>query len=120
MNMQGDHLTVGGMAYPNISQLNQDATVMNESESRDTSDFDLALLLNMALAKIPAIPFQYLMDVFRWGLFNKTVPMHDANAFYWNLAMAEQGIHPPNFEDRRDYFDLGAKFHIADNTPFAR
>lgn len=84
------------------------------------NDFDLVLLLRMALAKIPSIPFQYIMDAVRWNLFNGTVAMHDANTFYWRMAVREQGIHPPDWIDRRRYFDLGAKFHTADNTPFVR
>lgn len=88
--------------------------------SHQINDFDLSMLLRMALIKIPQIPFQYIMDAFRWNLFNGTVSMSAANAFYWNLAMHEQGIHPPDWKDRRDYFDLGAKYHTADNTPFMR
>lgn len=121
-----DYIRIDEKPYPKLSILNQ---LESETESddeyeskliREINDFDLALLLNMALTKIPAIPFQYLMDDFRWSLFNGTVSMSDANALYWNLALNEQGIHPPNWKDRRDYFDLGAKFHTSDNTPFTR
>lgn len=73
-----------------------------------------------ALAKIPTIPFQYMMDAIRWNLFNGTVAMKDANAFFWNMSINEQGIHPPDRENRRDFFDLGAKFHTSDNTPYTR
>lgn len=118
-----DYLTVNGALYPKLSTLNRLESEANAYETklaREINDFDLALLLNMALTKIPSIPFQYLMDAFRWSLFNGTVSMNDANALYWNLAIKEQGIHPPDWKDRRDYFDLGAKFHTSDNTPFTR
>lgn len=123
VDLNKDYLTVNEIPYPKLSILNRLASESNEYKSkllREINDFDLALLLNMALMKIPAIPFQYLMDAFRWSLFNGTVSMSDANALYWSLAMKEQGIHPPDWKDRRDYFDLGAKFHISDNTPFTR
>lgn len=84
------------------------------------NDFDIVLLLRMALSKIPSIPFQYIMDVVRWNLFNGTVSMDEANTFYWRMAIREQGIHPPDWIDRRHFFDIGAKFHTADNTPFIR
>lgn len=119
-----DFLSVNGHAYPKLSKLNR---LHSESDRqyqsklmREINDFDVVLLLHMALAKIPAIPFQYMMDAFRWNLFNGTVPMKDANAFFWNMAISEQGIHPPDNKDRRDYFDLGAKFHTSDNTPYTR
>lgn len=90
------------------------------SNEAPISKYDLILLLRTALSKIPQIPFQYIMDVFRWNLFNGTVSMEDANAAFWNLAMNEQGIHPPDWENRKDFFDPGARFHVADNTPFVR
>lgn len=118
-----ERITVNGKAFPKLSLLNQFESESADFESklrREINDFDLSHLLQMALTKIPAIPFQYLMDTFRWSLFNGTVSMNDANALYWNLAMDLQGIHPPDWKDRRDYFDLGAKFHTSDNTPFTR
>lgn len=118
-----DQITVNGKAYPKLALLNQLESESNEYESklpRDINDYDLAILLYMALTKIPAIPFQYLMDVFRWSLFNGTIPMGDSNALFWNLALDLQGIHPPDWKDRRHYFDLGAKFHTSDNTPYTR
>lgn len=123
MDLGDDYLTVNGLPYPKLSILNRLASESNEYESKlmgVINDFDIALLLRMALIKIPAIPFQYLMDAFRWSIFNGTVSMNDANALYWNLAIKEQGIHPPDWKDRRDYFDLGAKFHTSDNTPYTR
>lgn len=123
VELDDDYLTVDGKPYPKLSILNR---IHSESDkykaklSHEINDFDLALLLNMALTKIPAIPFQYIMDVFRWSLFNGTVSMNDSNAFYWNLAINEQGIHPPDMKDRRELFDLGAKFHTSDNTPYTR
>lgn len=118
-----NYITVEGKAYPKLSILNEfqsESDAYKSKLTREINDFDLALLLRMALIKIPAIPFQYLMDTFRWSLFNGTVSMADANAHYWNLAINEQGIHPPEYKDRREFFDLGAKFHTSDNTPYTR
>lgn len=118
-----NYVTIDGKAFPKLSRLNSMASeddAYNVKLSREINDFDLSLLLKMALTKIPQIPFQFLMDAFRWNLFNGTISMNDANAFYWNTALQEQGIHPPDWIDRRDYFDLGAKFHLADNTPYTR
>lgn len=82
--------------------------------------FDLTLLLKVALSKIPQIPFEYILDVFRWSLFDGSVPFRKANTFFWKLILEEQGIKPPNWENRSKLFDAAAKFHIADNTPYVR
>lgn len=122
-NVYDNNIFVDGKPYPGISARNNRASKIESYESkliREINDFDLSLLLQMALTKIPQIPFQYIMDAFRWNLFNGTVAMNEANEFYWQLALNEQGIHPPDWKDRSKLFDLGAKFHIADNTPFAR
>lgn len=90
------------------------------SPDEKMSKYDLMLLLRMALSKIPQIPFQYIMDIYRWNLFNQTITMDDANIAFWKLATNAQGIHPPDKENRQHVFDAGAKFHVADNTPFVR
>lgn len=70
--------------------------------------------------KIPQIPFEYIVDVFRWDLFSDKVEMKNANEFFWKLIIEEQGLHPPDWLNRKHMFDAGAKFHVADNTPFVR
>lgn len=81
---------------------------------------DVAILLHSALKKIPQIPFQYVMDVWRWKLFNQSESMNNANDLFWKLAFVEQGIHSPDFVNRHQYFDPGAKFHVVDNIPFSQ
>lgn len=84
------------------------------------NSFDISLLLQMALMKIPQIPFGYVLDTFQWDLFSGKVPFGLANEYFWQLTIKEQGIHPPGWLNRRNFFDPGAKFHVADNTPFVR
>lgn len=108
------------MKSPRDTKTKSTKNAYNADTQHAINDVDLVLLLRMALSKIPSIPFQYIMDAVRWNLFNGTVAMHDVNTFYWKLAVRDQGIHPPDWIDRRNYFDIGAKFHTADNTPFMR
>lgn len=102
------------------SASNKRANAKARQYKEATSKYDVMLLLRMALSKIPQIPFQYIMDIFRWNLFNGTISMENANIAFWELATNEQGIHPPDWENRKHFFDPGAKFHVADNTPFVR
>lgn len=69
--LNGDYLSVDGHAYPKLSKLNRQQSQSDQYQSqlmRQINDFDLVLLLHMALAKIPIIPFQYLMDAIRWNM----------------------------------------------------
>lgn len=105
-----------GVKFPKTSKIDKKP----ENTEQIEFSFDIALLLHSALWKIPQIPFQYVMDVFRWKLFNGTESMANANDLFWKLAFTEQGIHTPDFVNRHEYFDPGAKFHTVDNTPFTQ
>lgn len=112
-----------GKAYPAISKKIEKMQKYQNFTSRldgTMNSFDLSLLLRQALTQIPQIPFAYILDIFRWDLFSGDVSFDDANNYFWKLAKEEQGIHPPDYEDRTNFFDAGAKYHIADNTPYVR
>lgn len=121
-DMQSD-IKLFGKSYPFISDRIAKMRKYQNLTSRidgSMNAFDLSLLLRQALTQIPQIPFAYILDIFRWDLFSGEVSFEDANKYFWSLAQKEQGIHPPDHEDRRHFFDPGAKFHIADNTPYVR
>uniref|UniRef100_A0A182FFW1 Angiotensin-converting enzyme n=1 Tax=Anopheles albimanus TaxID=7167 RepID=A0A182FFW1_ANOAL len=85
------------------------------------NSFDYAFLLRIALTKVPTIPFEYLMDVYRWDLFDGSVDYdQDPNRYFWYLLEGEQGIRAPSVAPRDALFDAGAGFHLSDNTPFVR
>lgn len=41
--------------------------------------------MGIALEKIAFIPFSYLVDVFRWKVFDGTIPKDLYNQEWWNL-----------------------------------
>lgn len=109
-----------GHSLPNFGKINEN---MKEKETQvtDTSAFDITLLLTMALSKIPQIPFTYILDTFRWDLFNGKVEYSHANDYFWALTQKESGIKPPgSANDRSELFDAAIKFHFADNIPMIR
>lgn len=120
---QWEKLQILGRIFPQISRINERRTKFEEYKSsidQSINGFDISFLLRMALKKIPQIPFQYILDIFRWNIFNGSVPMSRANAYFWSLSLQYQGIHPPDWINREKFFDPGAKFHVADNTPYVR
>ncbi|XP_053686137.1 angiotensin-converting enzyme-like [Sabethes cyaneus] len=89
--------------------------------SNNLNSFDYSLLLKIGLTKLPALPFSYIMDRYRWDLFDGTVDFeNDANRYFWYLLQKEQGIRPASSVDRKDLFDAAAKYHFSDNTPYVR
>lgn len=101
-------------------RLINDSNLMYNGQVEDNS-FDLYLLMKIALAKIPQIPFEYIIDLLRWDLFSGSISMENSNDYFWLLCEMEQGIKPPSQSgDRHNLFDAGAKYHISDNTPYVR
>ncbi|MGA8025809.1 MAG: M2 family metallopeptidase [Bryobacteraceae bacterium] len=80
---------------------------------------DLPLLLRTALDKIAFLPFGLLIDKWRWLVFSGQVKPDRYNAAWWQLREQYQGVAPPVDRSEAD-FDPGAKYHIPDNTPYAR
>lgn len=94
------------------------------SSTATRSAADLRLLLRSALVRIAQLPFEYLLDVYRWDLFAERIPAAELNAHLWHLMETHQGVRPPREWTQTvgsaRQFDAGAKYHVADNTPFAR
>ncbi|MBV9156763.1 MAG: M2 family metallopeptidase, partial [Acidobacteriaceae bacterium] len=80
---------------------------------------DIPLLLRTALDKIAFLPFGLLIDKWRWEVFSGRVKPADYNKTWWKLREEYQGVAPPVDRTEAD-FDPGAKYHIPDNTPYAR
>ena len=80
---------------------------------------DIALLLRDAMDKLAFLPFGVLMDKWRWGVFSGQITPANYNKAWWDLRREYQGIAPAG--DRgEEFFDPGAKYHIAGNVPYAR
>lgn len=80
---------------------------------------DLGLLLGTALEKIAFLPFGYLVDLWRWKVFDGRIRPEEYNATWWALKAQYQGVAPPGERSESD-FDPGAKFHVAANVPYMR
>jgi peptidyl-dipeptidase A len=80
---------------------------------------DIGLLLDRALDKVAFVPFGLLVDQWRWKVFSGEIKPADYNKSWWELRRKYQGVAPPVARSEAD-FDPGAKYHIADNVPYAR
>ncbi|HTN15260.1 MAG TPA: M2 family metallopeptidase [Sphingomonadaceae bacterium] len=88
-------------------------------EQVPSADKDIGLLLRQALDKVAFLPFGLLVDKWRWGVFDGSIPPEKFNQSWVDLKREYQGIVPP-VERPADAFDPGAKYHIPGNTPYMR
>ncbi len=72
-----------------------------------------------ALSKVAFLPFGYMIDKWRWDVFEGRVRESNWNEHYWRLTQAYQGVASP-VKRGADAFDPGAKYHIAANVPYMR
>ncbi|KPJ10964.1 Angiotensin-converting enzyme [Papilio machaon] len=111
-------------AVPNASNKEKDIfspidSIKSDTNKRMNATTDEILLLKRALNKLPQIPFSLLIDEYRWRYFENNIDEGNMNKEYWAMSLEIQGISPPE-ERNEEFFDLGAIYHVADNTPYIR
>jgi peptidyl-dipeptidase A len=84
-----------------------------------SADKDIGLLLRQAMDKVAFMPFGYMVDKWRYGVFDGSTTPANYNQAWVDLKRKYQGVVPPVARSEAD-FDPGAKFHIPANTPYAR
>ncbi|EPY86413.1 angiotensin-converting enzyme [Camelus ferus] len=89
------------------------------SHQHQDSEEEVNFLMGIALQKIAFIPFAYLVDLYRWKIFDGTIQKAVYNQEWWSLRLKYQGLCPPVARSEED-FDPGAKFHISASLPYIR
>jgi peptidyl-dipeptidase A len=75
--------------------------------------------MQQALERVAFLPFGLLVDKWRWDVFSGKVKPDQYNKHWWDLKLKYQGIVPPSARSEAE-FDPGAKYHVANNTPYMR
>ena len=115
----GFHEAIGDMIALSITpEYLVQIDMLDESEV-PSADKDIGLLLRQAMDKIAFLPFGLMVDRYRWGLFDGSIPADSLNAGWNDLRLEYQGITPPVARDESQ-FDAGAKYHIPGNVPYTR
>ena len=76
-------------------------------------------LMQMALRSVALLPWQKLVDEWRWKVFSGEVAPGNYNQAWWDLREQYQGVAAPVPRSEED-FDPGAKFHIPANYSYTR
>jgi peptidyl-dipeptidase A len=80
---------------------------------------DIAFLLRMALTKVAFLPFGFVIDRWRWRVFQGAIGPAEYNRTWWEMRLRYQGVAPPSPRGEEE-FDPGAKYHVPANVPYMR
>jgi peptidyl-dipeptidase A len=115
----GFHEAIGDMIALSITPDYLVQIDMLDPKDVPSADKDIGLLLRQAMDKVAFLPFGLLLDRYRWGLYDGSIPENATNTG-WNALRTEyQGIVPPVERDPAG-FDAGAKYHIPGNVSYTR
>ncbi|XP_062859441.1 angiotensin-converting enzyme [Trichomycterus rosablanca] len=115
----GFHEAIGDVLALSVSTPKHLHTIGLLDTLTDDAETDINYLLKMALQKIAFLPFGYLIDQWRWGVFSGRTPPEMYNSEWWYLRTKYQGVCSP-VRRTEEHFDPGAKYHIPGNTPYIR
>ncbi|NWW44331.1 ACE enzyme, partial [Pedionomus torquatus] len=115
----GFHEAIGDVLSLSVSTPGHLKKIGLLSDATEDTESNINYLLKMALEKIAFLPFGYLIDQWRWNVFNGRTPPSHYNFDWWYLRTKYQGICPPVSRNESN-FDPGAKYHIPGNTPYIR
>jgi peptidyl-dipeptidase A len=59
--------------------------LLDNNTAIDNYETSINFLFSMALSKIVFLPFGYIMDKWRWDVFDGTVSPDDYNCHWWKL-----------------------------------
>ena len=115
----GFHEAIGDMIALSITPEYLVQINMLASQDVPSADKDIGLLLRQAMDKVAFLPFGLLLDRYRWGLYDGSIPEGEINTGWNELRQEYQGIVQPVPRDPAG-FDAGAKYHIPANVSYTR
>ncbi|RNJ63200.1 MAG: peptidase M2 family protein [Porphyrobacter sp. IPPAS B-1204] len=115
----GFHEAIGDMIALSITPEYLVQIDMLDPRDVPSAGKDIGLLLRQAMDKVAFLPFGLLLDRYRWGLYDGSIPEAAINTGWNDLRQEYQGIVPP-VPRSADGFDAGAKYHIPGNVSYTR
>ncbi|XP_047100514.1 angiotensin-converting enzyme-like isoform X1 [Schistocerca piceifrons] len=90
-----------------------------DGASTDDPEATINYLYLQGLQKIVFLPFAYVVDLWRWAVFQGEITSDAYNCNWWKLRGQYQGIEPPVDRTEED-FDPGSKYHVIASVPYIR
>ncbi|CAG7815833.1 unnamed protein product, partial [Allacma fusca] len=82
-------------------------------------EIEINYLFSQAITTVSAMPFHYLNDLWRWKIFNGSIPVENWNTEFWDLAKEITGVEPPVVRDE-SVLDCPTIFHVAQDYDMIR
>lgn len=109
----GDVLALSAATYGHLKKVE----LMDSRE--DDEETELNGLMKTALNKVAFLPFGYLIDLWRWKVFNGNISEEELNSKWWEMRLKYQGLCPPVQRTNED-LDAAAKYHVIADVPYIR
>ncbi|XP_028043031.1 angiotensin-converting enzyme-like [Bombyx mandarina] len=88
-----------------------------QNKSNDPYEVSINFLMTMALEKVAYLPFAFMVDQWRWWVFEEGV--ENMNKRWWQMKLRYQGVIPPVPRTEGD-FDPGSKYHIISDQEYIK
>jgi len=117
----GFHEAIGDVMALSVSTPSHMAKIGLAEAGQDkmSEESTINYLMQMGLEKIAFLPFGYLMDSYRWKMYDGSIPRDKLEYNWVKMRNEYQGIVPPVERTEND-FDPGSKYHVPGDTPYIR
>ncbi|KAK4008522.1 hypothetical protein OUZ56_013657 [Daphnia magna] len=93
--------------------------LLDEATPIDDYETSINFLMAIALKKVASLPFAYIIDKYRWAIFDGSVDISRYNSHWWELRNKYQGVKPP-IQRSEENFDPGTIYHVASHVDYSR
>jgi len=115
----GFHEAIGDVVALSVATVKHMTELGYMEGSPPSTESTINYLMKIALEKVAFLPFGYLIDSYRWKIFDGTIPRDNLTYHWIKMRSDYQGIVPPVIRTEND-FDPAAKYHVPGNTPYIR
>ena len=77
----GDTLALSVQTPKHLKEIN----LLDEKTPTDDHETTINFLMNMALKRIVSLPWTYLIDRYRWDIFDGSIDPSEYNSYWWKL-----------------------------------
>ncbi|XP_019522936.1 PREDICTED: angiotensin-converting enzyme 2 [Hipposideros armiger] len=85
----------------------------------EDNETEINFLLKQALNIVATLPFTYMLEKWRWMVFNGEVPKEEWTKKWWDMKREIVGVVEPVSHDET-YCDPASLFHVANDYSFIR
>uniref|UniRef100_A0A8C9WGU1 Angiotensin-converting enzyme n=1 Tax=Scleropages formosus TaxID=113540 RepID=A0A8C9WGU1_SCLFO len=89
------------------------------ADFKEDNETDINFLLKQALTIVATLPFTYMLEEWRWQVFQGTIPKDEWMQRWWEMKRDMVGVVEPLPRDET-YCDPAALYHVSNDYSFIR